>query len=130
MNRNGPSEPVIAVTEQISAAAGTARDTSVNHAIAPRRFDERPAIRSGPSFELQIDELVLHGFGTMQRYAIQDAVERELTRLLVEHGAPTELTRDVDIAHLKGGEINVSTGSSGEATGIQLARIIYGGLGR
>jgi hypothetical protein len=130
MNKNGPPEPVISVTEPISTAEGASRNSLASPAVVPMRLDERPASHLRPSFELQIDELVLHGFGTRQRYAIQDAVERELTRLLVEHGSPTELTRDVEIAYLKGGEINVSPESNGETTGIQLARIIYGGLGQ
>ena len=86
--------------------------------------------RLRPSVEVHIDELVLHGFEPAQRYTIGDAIERELTRLFTDHGAPMAITHDVDIAHLNGGAIDVKPGSNGETAGIQLARIIYGGLGQ
>ena len=41
------------------------------------------------SIEMHIEELVLHGFEPGDRHAIGDAVERELARLLSEHGLPS-----------------------------------------
>ena len=78
--------------------------------------------------ELHIEELVLHGFDPANRYAIGDALERELTRLSSEQ--PLAATQDIEIAHLNGGVIDMGPGNSAEATGIQLARAIYGGLGK
>jgi hypothetical protein len=83
-----------------------------------------------PSVELHIEELVLNGFAPGDRYRIGDAVERELTRLFTEHGAPPAITHDLEIAHLNGGAINLKPGAKAETTGIQLARAIYGGLGK
>ena len=80
------------------------------------------------SVELNIEELVLHGFDPANRYAIGDALERELTRLSSEQ--PITATEDIEISQLNGGAIDMGTGASAEATGIQLARAIYGGLGK
>lgn len=81
------------------------------------------------SVELHIEELVLHGFDPANQYAIREAVERELTRLLTEQGSPM-ITQDFEVAHVNGGTINMKAGFSSEATGLQLARAIYGGLGK
>ena len=102
---------------------GPARSLGMNRAPASS------AVGSPPSVDLHIHELVLNGFPPAHRYAIGDAVERELTRLFTEQGTPMEIMRDVEIAHLNGGAINVKPGSNAETTGIQLARAIYGGLG-
>ncbi|MBD0326005.1 MAG: hypothetical protein ICV68_06225, partial [Pyrinomonadaceae bacterium] len=51
---------------------------------------------SGPNIELHIEELILHGFERRDRYAIADAFERELSRLLseqfAEQGLPSSLS--------------------------------------
>ena len=80
------------------------------------------------SVELHIEELVLDGFEPAHRYTIGEAVARELTRLFTEQGVPIAATQDVEIEHLNGGAINAKPGSNAEATGVQLARVIYGGL--
>lgn len=98
--------------------------------IGRRRGPAPSAVGSPRSVDLHIEELVLNGFPPAHRYAIGDAVERELTRLFTEHGAPVAITDDLEIAHLNGGVINVKPGSNAETTGIQLARAIYGGLGK
>jgi hypothetical protein len=41
-----------------------------------------------PTYEVHIEELVLHGIAPGDEYAIRDAVEGEITRLLSGHGAP------------------------------------------
>jgi hypothetical protein len=43
------------------------------------------------AIELTVEELVLHGFAAGDRYAIAEAVERELTRLLGGQGVPLSL---------------------------------------
>jgi len=82
------------------------------------------------NIELNIDELVLHGFAPGDRYRIGEAVEQELTRLLADRGVPQSLERGGEIANMDGGAIEVTTGSRAEAIGAQVARAVYGGLRR
>lgn len=95
-------------------------------AIESPRFSAPPA--HGHSIELHIEELVLHGFAPVQRYAIGDAVEREFARLFKEQGSPVVATENIEIAEVDGGAIHLRPGASDEATGRQLARAIYGRL--
>ena len=82
------------------------------------------------NIELNIEELVLHGFAPGDRYSIGEAVERELTRLLTDRGVPQSLERGGEIANMDGGAFEVATGSRSEAIGAQVARSVYGGLRR
>ena len=56
-----------------------------------------------PDIELDIDELVLHGFAPGDRAGIAGAVQSELTRLFAEHGVPARLNTSSMIPHLDGG---------------------------
>ncbi len=89
---------------------------------------------SGPHIELHIEELVLHGFERGERYAIADAVERELSRLLseqfAEQGVPSSLAQDMASAHLDAGAINVAPNSRPAAVGAQIAQAVHGGLAK
>ena len=80
--------------------------------------------------EVNIDELVLHGFAPRDRHRIKAAVERELGRLLGEQGAPAALTQSHELATLDGGTVEVAPGSPADAVGTQVARALYGGLNR
>lgn len=80
--------------------------------------------------EVDIDELVLHGFAPSDRHRIKAAVERELGRLLIDQGAPAALTQTGEIATLDGGTVEVAPGSHADALGTQVARALYGGLNR
>ncbi|MGI8917683.1 MAG: hypothetical protein ACR2H6_03700 [Pyrinomonadaceae bacterium] len=124
MNR----EPPHAVTEPIGSIEVEARPSLVGSNVEALLRGLGSSNHSRPSVNFHIDELVLHGFESARRYAIGDAMQRELTRLFTEEGAPVAITDDVEIAHLNGGAIDVSPSANGEATGIQLARKIYGGL--
>lgn len=114
--------------EARSAREVAAQSSLIGSASESSRFSSQPSHGSKSSVELHIEELVLHGFAPSDRFRIGDALERELTRLFTEQGAPVAITHDVEIAHLNGGAINVQPGSNAEATGIQLARAIYGGF--
>lgn len=78
--------------------------------------------------ELHIEELVLHGFPPRDRYGIAEAIQRELTRLLIEHGVPAALRQGGDVARLNGGSFEVTLGTSVETIGIQVARTAYQGM--
>jgi hypothetical protein len=95
-----------------------------------RDFGRASSNSRAHSVELHIEELVLHGFDPAHRYQIGDAVERELTRLFAEHGAPADFAEDVEFERLNGGSISLPPGVNPETAGIELARVIYGGLGR
>ena len=82
------------------------------------------------NIELNIEELVLHGFSPGDRYGIGEAVERELTRLLADRGVPESLEGGREVASVDGGAIEVATGSKAEAVGVRVAKAVYGGLGR
>jgi hypothetical protein len=88
------------------------------------------AIRNSQSVELHIEELVLDGFAPANRYAIRDKIERELTRLFSEEGAPTAITQDGEIAQLDRGAFEISGAYNSETIGMQLAKAIYGALGK
>ncbi|HEX9867630.1 MAG TPA: hypothetical protein VGC99_03370 [Candidatus Tectomicrobia bacterium] len=82
------------------------------------------------SLEVYIEELVLHGFPTGDRYRIAEAVERELARLFAEQGVPPSFTRGADIPRLDGGGFEVAQGSKPEVIGAQVAEAVYRGLSR
>jgi len=80
------------------------------------------------NIELNIEELVLHGFSPGDRHHIGDAVERELTRLLADQGVPQSLERGREIAHVDGGAFEVAPDSRAGVVGAQVAKAVYGGL--
>jgi len=79
------------------------------------------------NIEVHIEELVLHGFASKDRYLIGEAVQRELTRLFTEQGVPAFLSQSGEIARLDGGSFNVAAGSKAETIGAQVAQAVYGG---
>jgi hypothetical protein len=83
-----------------------------------------------PNVELYIEELVLHGFMPGERHHIGEAVERELTRLFAEQGAPPQLSVSSRTARMDVGAFEVSPGSKPEAIGTQVAQTLYGRLGK
>ena len=80
--------------------------------------------------ELHVEELVLHGFEPGDRYRVGDAVERELARLLAEHGVPGPLERGGQIERLDAGTLHLPSGAGGRTIGVHVARVVFGGLAR
>jgi hypothetical protein len=80
------------------------------------------------NIELNIDELVLHGFAPGDRHSIGEAVERELTRLLADGGVPQSLERGGDIGHVDGGAFEVAPDPRAKVVGAQVAKAVYEGL--
>jgi hypothetical protein len=78
--------------------------------------------------ELEIEELVLHGFASGDRHRIAGAIREELSRLFVERGVPPALSRAGSIEQLDGGAFEASPRTTPEAAGARIARAIYGGL--
>ena len=80
--------------------------------------------------ELNIEELVLHGFSPGDRLRIGDAVQRELVRLFAEQGVSQSLAQGSEAEKVDGGSFNFNMGSRPDIVGTQVARSVYGGLNR
>ena len=84
MNRENTLEPSSRLTEPASQTVSPgASPISFQHETA--RFIS-PVNTPRTSVDLHIEELLLDGFSPADRYAIREAVERELTRLMNEAG--------------------------------------------
>ena len=83
---------------------------------------------SQASVELHIEELVLHGFASADRYVIGAAVERELGWLLGEDGVPTSLRSGKAIDEIRGGTFTALHNAKPPAIGRQIAQAVYEGL--
>jgi hypothetical protein len=100
-----------------------------------RTEDERRVASFGSGalpygLDLQIEELVLHGFPVAERYRIGAAVEAELARLFAERGVPPLLAQGGEVGYLDGGSFSAAPGLRAEVVGGQVARALYGGLDR
>jgi len=93
---------------------------------AEERQAQVPPGASG-AVELHIEELLLHGFSPRDRYAIRDAVEHELTRLIVSGGLPC-IAAETVIERLDGGRFKVAQDVKPGAAGKQLAQTLYRGM--
>ena len=80
-----------------------------------------------PNIEIEIGEVVLHGFAPSDRASIGAAVQQELTRLLAEQGLAS-MNRSIEIARVNGGTFNVRPGSKSETIGAQIAQSVFQGL--
>ncbi len=78
--------------------------------------------------ELNIEELVLHGFPPNDRHRIGDTVERELSRLFAEEGVPPSLAHGGTITRLDAGSFEMQPERKAEAVGSRIARTLYGGI--
>ena len=88
-------------------------------------------INSAP-VEIHIEELVLHGFAAGDRYAIAEAVQQELSRLLVvqvaAQGLPHSFAENSEHARLDAGAFNVAPSANSEEIGSQIAQTVHQGL--
>ncbi len=81
-----------------------------------------------PNIEIEIGELVLHGFAPGDRASIGEAVQQELTRLLAEQGLAS-MNQPIEVARVNGGAFDVRPGSKSQTIGAQIARQVFGSLG-
>ena len=87
------------------------------------------AYRPAPSVELEIGELVLHGFAPVDRHRIGEVVERELARLLGERAVPGQNVHPAELTRLDGGAFELAADASAETIGTQIARALYACIG-
>jgi hypothetical protein len=88
------------------------------------------ALRPRSSIELHIEEMVLHGFESRDRYAIGEAVERELALLLGEQAIPNSLRVDNATDEIKGATFNILPTAKPPAIGRQIAQAVYQAFGQ
>jgi len=85
-----------------------------------------------PNINLHIEELVLHNFAPNDRYAIADAVERELSRLLATDFTTVEIPPALGDSssrpRVDAGNFKVTPGAGGDSIGAQIALAVHGGL--
>lgn len=75
--------------------------------------------------EIQIDELVLHGFSPGDRYRISEAVEQELARLFAEQGRAPQPSQGREVTQVDGGAFEMARNANPETTGAQIAQSVY-----
>src|SRR5215218_1319437 len=81
-----------------------------------------------PSVELHIEEIVLHGFEAAGRYAVGEAVQRELARLFAEEGLPPAFTHDAEVTRVNAGTFAMNVDSDARWIGAQVAQSVYRSL--
>lgn len=81
---------------------------------------------------LNIERLVLEGFQLRpgEHVLVGAAVEQELTRLLSERGVSTQLLSGGAVPRLTASDMRLTGGESPRQIGTQIARSLYGGIGR
>jgi hypothetical protein len=87
-----------------------------------------PAAPAATAVELHVDELVLHGFSRADRFAVSDALERELARRFAGQGVPALLTAPLEIERLDAGAFTAKAGTPAHAIGEEIAARLYQGL--
>ena len=129
MNKGEQPEPLDSSTG--TRAGKFAPQVSVVRSTAEPKRSAMQAVRNvQPAVQLQIEELVLNGIAPSDRYITGEAFERELTRLLSEHGVPRALSAPGETAVLPELALEVMPGASAQEFGAELAKAIYGGLDR
>jgi hypothetical protein len=80
------------------------------------------------NIHLHIDELVLHGFAPGDRYHIAEAVQAELSCMLVERGVPAALAQGGSAERVATDDFNMGAAPRPAIVGRQIAQAVYGGL--
>jgi|SRR3974390_587886 len=100
--------------------------------MTPQNFRSgarRSSLKEGrPTLSLHIQELVLHGFASIDGDRIGEATQRELARLFVRQGVPRSLASRTTVDLLDGGALKITSATTPEPIGTQLARAIYEAL--
>ena len=84
------------------------------------------------NIQVHIERLILDGvtLGVAERPQLQAAVEMELGRLLAERGIAKGLASDVALDSVRGGAVQLQSGTGGAGLGKQVAQAVYGGIGK
>lgn len=76
-----------------------------------------------PRVVVTIDELCLHGFAARHKYAIGDAVQRELVELFA--GGPHEAQGERELGSIDGGAFQVDRNAKPAAIGAGIASRVH-----
>ncbi len=82
------------------------------------------------NIELNIEELVLHGFSHGDKYSIAQAVQQELTDMLFKSLTDNSLLKVGEYYRIDAGQFELQADAKPEQIGIHIANAIYGGLPR
>jgi hypothetical protein len=85
-------------------------------------------IGKASSIELNIDQLVLEGFPSRDRYRLSNAIQQGLDRIIRERGIPDSLRENRRIGQINLDSINMQSNQRPEKLGQQVARSIYNSL--
>ena len=85
-------------------------------------------IKQDQDIELAIDKIVLHGFSPKSSKGLKEAVEFELSRLIKEHGLPSEIRSGGNFEQLPGGNFNAKAGSSLKTLASAISNHVYNGF--
>jgi len=80
--------------------------------------------------ELHIEELVLHGFEARDCHRIAEAVQLELTRLIVANGGANSLKTPISLERIKAGAFKVQASAKPQQAGKQIAEAVFRSLHR
>jgi hypothetical protein len=84
------------------------------------------------NIRLHIEQLVVEGFGTQRADGptVKAAVQAELTRLLRANGLDHKLQQGGAVPHVRAAPMPPVRNPSPHRLGNQIARSVYGGIGR
>jgi hypothetical protein len=82
--------------------------------------------------KVRIDRLILEGLpvSRLQGPALQAAVEAELARMIAAGGISPGLTAAGAVSSVSANSIQFASGTKPDSIGRQIARSVYGGIGR
>jgi len=78
--------------------------------------------------DINIDEIVLHGFARNDYEGIKTAIEAELERLIREKGIPSILSSPLRYRQIEGGTFKMNRGTGMVKVGNEIAGTVYNGL--
>jgi hypothetical protein len=87
-----------------------------------RKMKQKPSI-----VEVQIGELILHGFAAADRYAIGDALSEELSQLVMNADTHS-FDRDFHVPVQRAGEISILPNAKPDSIGVKAAQAVHAGL--
>jgi len=96
---------------------------------AQRAANLRWMMNASPRVEVEIEELVLHGFSASERHVVGEALSRELERMFGETDLRRSFRRDIELPVLHAGRVPLPARIGPAAVGEGVARAVYTGLG-
>lgn len=84
-----------------------------------------PTRRTPAVIEIHIEELILHGFNSSDRFRIGDAMQGALHRLIAAQSLPALFGKQAAIERLDAGQFKVAPGAGPQSIGDQLAQSVH-----